>query len=257
MSTTGHYLFNDIYAKIIFMQQGNERTFEQIKSIWRFLNCDVVIHKEVELNKITRAVITLDIEKLFQMINEVEFYNTIDEIEVKDIYIINDLIKSIENLPNQKDWRGITANGYKEPKNPKYNSIKESVINEFKTYLIEQKDIIEQPQQKDEKDITKYLWFKIGLSFATGEMEKYYYLSEKNEKVFKEGYTPSKIAKELNNKGFEKYILASINNYKVNNTDKNIFYDAKKMKQIIDYCTKNNIDVIDSFTSYYKSIESN
>ena len=152
MSTTGHYPFNDIYAKIIFMQQGNERTFEQIKSIWRFLNCDIVIHKEVELNKIFRAGLTLNVKQLFQMINEVEIFNTIDEIEVKDIYIVNDLIKSIENLPNQKDWRGITANGYKEPKNPKYNSIKESVINEFKTYLLEQKEIIEQPQQEKIKD---------------------------------------------------------------------------------------------------------
>lgn len=108
MSTTGHYPFNDIDAKIIYKSIENEDKFEAIKSNW------------LTRNK--------------SNINEVE-----------NIDIINDLIKSIENIPNQKDWRGITPNGYKEPKTPKYNSIQESAINQFKRYLVEQKDKIENP----------------------------------------------------------------------------------------------------------------
>jgi len=166
MSTTGHYPFSDIYAKIIYKQQENERTFEQIKLIWEFINYDIVIHKGVELEKTIRAFLLLNPKQLFQIISESEYYNTIDNIEVLDIDIMNDLIKSIENIPNQKDWRGITLNGYKEPKTPKYSIPQMRLINQFKTYLQNKLDEITKPKVKADKqpldDLNQFFWLLDG-----------------------------------------------------------------------------------------------
>jgi len=84
------------------------------------------------------------------------------------------------------------------------------------------------------------IWFKVGLLFATGEMEVLL-------KKFDNKYL--KIAKFLNNLSYEKYILASHTNYKVTNTDKNIYYTKDKMEKIIKHCNENNIDITDDFIS--------
>ncbi|MGS0747304.1 hypothetical protein [Halpernia sp. GG3] len=60
---------------------------------------------------------------------------------------------------------------------------------------------------------TQYL-FKVGLFFAKGTMNKYFELTKNNDTVMKSGCTRPKIAKELGDCSYNKYILASINRSK-------------------------------------------
>ncbi len=93
------------------------------------------------------------------------------------------------------------------------------------------------------------IWFKVGLLFASGKMEKYYKVNDNGATVFREDYTSPKIAKDLGKEGYNKYILATIQNYPVTNrnADKNIFNSKDRMKKIVDYCKHHKIDVLPYF----------
>lgn len=112
----------------------------------------------------------------------------------------------------------------------------------------------ELPQQNEtskpyEKFKTQNL-FKVGLLFAKGEMNKYFTVNSKNETVMNNEYTAPKIAKELGNDSYNKYILASINNYKdKENGNKNIFNSLDMMTRIISHCEAEKIPV----DNYFKS----
>lgn len=93
--------------------------------------------------------------------------------------------------------------------------------------------------------------FKVGLLFATGEMNEYLTINGSNkELVSKNGLSPLKIANKLGNSSFEKYILASKNNYKTGeNKVKNIFNNLDMMNKIINHCKAENIEVDPYFMS--------
>lgn len=81
-------------------------------------------------------------------------------------------------------------------------------------------------------------WFKIGLLFATGEMDKL-------RKDF-DGVS-TKIAKHLGNeKGYRPYISESLG-VKSTISKKSVFSDRKKMEKIILHCEISNIPVIQHF----------
>src|SRR5699024_566696 len=123
----------------------------------------------------------------------------------------------------------------------------------FKNYLndIEQKDfnnltsdnanIIPQLKEKPYPDT---VWFRVGIKFATGEMDKFY---DNNYTGIKNEYSAPKIAKEIGISNAEKYILATLNNYTKTNVDKNIFANPHKIKTIIGYCKAENIELCQSF----------
>ena len=79
---------------------------------------------------------------------------------------------------------------------------------------------VELNTQPKTKDYTKKIWFKVGLLFATGEMDKLITQFKSNA---------TQIATHLGNKSFRPYISESIS--KTNDTDKNIFSSKK-------YCYK-------------------
>lgn len=111
-----------------------------------------------------------------------------------------------------------------------------------------------QPQQNeivktDEKYKTENL-FKVGLLFANGEMNKYFTINSLNEIVLNEGLSPLKVATALKNPSFEKYILASKNNYKKGeNKSKNIFINLDMMTKIINHCKAEKKEVDRYFMS--------
>ncbi|WP_034917815.1 hypothetical protein [Gillisia sp. CAL575] len=119
---------------------------------------------------------------------------------------------------------------------------------EYKIKECQEKVLINIPKENDltpeieNKDIEK-IWFKVGLLFATGEMEKYYNTSHNG---MNESYSAPKIAKEFNLPEGVKYILGTFNEYA---NDKNIFANKNKITKIKEYCQKNNIKVIDSFST--------
>jgi hypothetical protein len=100
-----------------------------------------------------------------------------------------------------------------------------------------------QTLNKRKKDYKKYLWFKLGVIIAKGGLNKY--LLE-NKKGFKDNITPLLISKELGNIGFEKYILASVKEYK---TDKDIYNSKNKMLKIVNHCKEKKINIDDDFIS--------
>jgi hypothetical protein len=114
--------------------------------------------------------------------------------------------------------------------------------------------VLNEPQQNetgnaDEVYKTQNL-FKVGLLFAKGEMNKYCTINNLNEIVLNNGLSPLKIAKELGNPSFEKWILASKNNYKNGeNKGKNIFNNLYMMTKIILDCEAKNIPVEPYFIS--------
>lgn len=110
-----------------------------------------------------------------------------------------------------------------------------------------------EPQQDkniktDEKYKTENL-FNVGLLFAKGELNKYFTINNKNEIVTNSGYSAPRIAKELKNDSYNKWILASLNNYKGTNGNKNIFNSLDMMTKIISHCEAENIPV----DAYFKS----
>lgn len=134
-----------------------------------------------------------------------------------------------------------------------YNAEKEKgTINEFweihkllkkyfdlKNQLPVIKDVIgfKIPQvTKETKPIKELMWFKVGLKFATGEIQKYSY-SE---------YSAPQIAKAVGLPGGEKNILATINSY---GNDKDMYASRMKMQIIIDHCQENNIPIDPDFLS--------
>jgi NACalpha-BTF3-like transcription factor len=129
---------------------------------------------------------------------------------------------------------------------PNYPQFESAIIEEVKTQT--------KPQQykivsKDEKYKSQNL-FKVGLLFATGEMNQYYTINNLNAIVLNEGLSPFKIADELGNLSFEKYILASKQNYKVGeNKSKNIFNNYGMMTKIINHCEAENKPIDSYFMS--------
>lgn len=87
------------------------------------------------------------------------------------------------------------------------------------------------PRNKDYKD---KIWFKVGLLFATGEMKQLAKDLDNNA---------TQIAESLEEPGFNKYILATLNDYQKSNKDKNIYASRMKMQLIIDHCRENDIEI--------------
>jgi hypothetical protein len=160
-------------------------------------------------------------------------------------YVVNDVIEILESQNQIKEFKKfIKSMAYVDHSND---------TNYFKSdirYLsILKKNIIgDLPKAetsfntKQNKDYKKRVWFKVGLLFATGKMEKYY--DEKKLSIHK-NYSAPRIASELGNDGYSKYILATINGYKIGN--KNIYNSFDKMQKIIKHCEGEKIKVIKSF----------
>lgn len=93
--------------------------------------------------------------------------------------------------------------------------------------------------------------FKVGLLFAKGEMNKYFTINSKNETIMNSEFTAPKIARDLGNENYNKWILASINNYTTDkeNGNKNIFNSIDMMSKIISHCEAENIPI----DTYFKS----
>tara|TARA_R110000765_G_scaffold411358_2_gene510443 strand:+ start:1417 stop:2163 length:747 start_codon:yes stop_codon:yes gene_type:complete len=79
-------------------------------------------------------------------------------------------------------------------------------------------------------------WFKIGLSFATGEMDDLLKANHRNA---------TKIAKKLGEANLRPYISDSIGQNL--NSDKNIFSSRDKMSKIMNFCKENNLPIIPDF----------
>lgn len=125
-------------------------------------------------------------------------------------------------------------------------------LNETLTTFEAKKLPLQQPEtDKPDETYKTQLLFKVGLLFAKGEMNKYFTVNSKGETVMNNGFTAPKIARELGDEGYNKYILATINNYTPDkeNGRKNIFNSFDMMSKIITHCEAENIAVDTYFRS--------
>lgn len=99
---------------------------------------------------------------------------------------------------------------------------------------------------KDYKDksVEDKIWFKVGVLFATGEMDALINQHDRNA---------TQIAKHLKAPNYNKYILATMNDYRDNNLDKNIYASPQKMQMIIEHCKGQNINVDPKFIARLKT----
>lgn len=93
-------------------------------------------------------------------------------------------------------------------------------------------------QEKPDEVYKTQNLFKVGLLFAKGELYKYFTVNASGETVMKNEFSAPKIANDLGNESYNKWILASINNYPPDNPNgnKNIFNSLDMMNKIISHC---------------------
>ena len=224
------------------MKFYEEENGKQI-SFWKFL----------EINKLTSGNPTHSFELLKshrlkqyedklvastdkRLLNELE--TTLFDISMLYSEWLNNEMKVVEQWLSDKHPNG-------DKKKP-LSFAEQDEIEKYKTFISNEIDstVLDKPNNK--KQITDTSWFKVGLLFATGEMEK---MINKHNGNF------TQIAKEIysdNWGSYRPYMSESVAERSAN--DKNIFHNLTKIKQIQDYCILNNIEMIDSFSSI-KSID--
>jgi hypothetical protein len=94
------------------------------------------------------------------------------------------------------------------------------------------------------ENFTTKIWFKVGLMFATGEMNV---LIKKHDNVF------TRVASELNNASYRPYISDTFGGNAKG--DKNIYESKSKMTTIHDYCKMKGIKMTEDFLDKIKAIK--
>ena len=251
-------------SKVIEFSQGNE-----IEIIEKY--CDKVtelcnqglIPIHWNQNRPTYGIehITARYNELTGNIRHLEYTNEIDlSIWLKDtygyFYIRSDGFGRLDNLAILNNFNGIRATQKNERTFDTNRllllmKIFRSASNNTLITDINKNDYQQQKTLNPEEGYKNQNLFKIGLLFATGEMNKYFSVTSLGKTVMKEGYSAPKIAEKIGNNGYNKWILATINNYAIDNVNgnKNIFNSVDMMTKIIDHCNINNIKIDPYFIS--------
>lgn len=193
---------------------------------------------------------------------QIQEYHVFDPEECIIQKWLNEFDLALEDFPfiNNKDIELLTLPNYKDDSLAKEQSrLIYSIQREFHLHAVflevqkiqafinellinehtDSKDIGKVPETlTDEFKYKESAWFKIGLLFATGEMEDL--LSKFNS-------NGTQIAEYLGNKqGFRPYITESIGINK-STSEKSVFSNSGKMNKIILHCEQNNMPVVSSF----------
>lgn len=180
------------------------------------------------------------------MIKFIKSHESILELET----LIRDTDKFIDNYTVGEvfnNWESFQFDeAYKSPLSKEsFTTFKELVLSK----IDELKNLEITSNKKQKKDYTKIVWFKVGLLYAENKLEKYIEECESNGKLsLKAGYSGIKVAEELGDIRYEKYIMGPIGGYK---GGKNVFDSIKNMEIIINYCKENKIEVCNFFIRKY------
>jgi hypothetical protein len=176
-----------------------------------------------------------------------EIQNQIREVYKSDnVFLINELQSKIRDLNLDNDY--IISN---LTHNEDYKNFFKHLIsllnwingNDNKTKQFSQNQNIETDKHKKKEN--DFIWFKVGLHFATGEIDSL---------ILEHNSNATKISKVIFGEkwgSFRPYISESIT--RNNKNDKNIFNSQSKIKEIQKYCKENNITMIDSVSVLFQS----
>lgn len=198
-----------------------------------FLN-DLLFEVDIQITHCYSYVLKNEMNNVFFDQLKTQFHNLIKlfkeitkEIFEKGFVIDEDILETFRDL----DVLVSKDESYSFEKEQRYFELKKIFLD---TSEIKDNNI------KNSGSYESSLWFQVGVKFANGEI---YSLIEKY------GNNASKISKEIDLKRGEKYILASINNYSNDNSnkEKNIFNSPQKISKIINYCKEQNISMSSKF----------
>lgn len=167
-----------------------------------------------------------------------------DRKEQVNNFISNEIKITRQRIESQKEF-------LLKMKHHKFES-KENDIQICEGYINYLKKKEQTESVKPDEDYKTQNLFKVGLLFATGKMNEYLTINGSNkELVSKNGLSPLRIANELGSPSFEKWILASKNNYTSDNKNgnKNIFNNLDMMTKIIDHCKAEKTEIDPYFMS--------
>lgn len=228
---------------------------------WYYLDATDILKKEIITN------LTVLPDKQFNVFlnyikEQIQEYHVFDPEECIIQKWLDEFDLALEDFPfiNNKDIGLLTMPNYKDDSLEKERSrLIYSIQREFHLYAVflevqkihsfideflikEYADSMElrtiKKRLENESKYKEYAWFKIGLLFATGEMEVL--LSKFNS-------NGAEIAEYLGNKkGFRPYITESIGINK-STADKSVFSKRSNMEKIILHCEENGIPVVSSF----------
>ncbi|UZH56043.1 hypothetical protein JRG66_04005 [Salinimicrobium tongyeongense] len=92
--------------------------------------------------------------------------------------------------------------------------------------------------EKETKPVEENIWFKIGLTFATG----------KAQKIYKDCKNYSEVARKLGfDSSYRNYFARTFANSEKVTDNKNIYSQPDKLKEIYQYCQKYDIEVAEDF----------
>lgn len=175
------------------------------------------------------------------------------ELEIINEQVYNEIITKKKAIPEEDEFKRLLYPGDNAP------SIEINIDN-LNNRILSAKSILEfiikkqhsevPGEKKNDNAYKNNVWFKFGVLFASGEMEKYYSFNDKKETLLKHEYSAPSVAIKLGDIRYIKYISATINNYNVksSNSDKNIFNSRDHMLKIISHCNEKEIPVTTYFT---------
>lgn len=189
---------------------------EEINSIYDYVESTELSHRRFE--KLKRETGKL-IAKELELDNVLISLNSSRNRELHDFY--SDVAYKLKDtsLPVQPNYRQ---------------------FEELKTFIQETRDSKDY-KAKSVKDRT---WFKVGVLFATGEMDQL---------ITKYNRNATRIANHLKAPHYNKYILGTMNDYRDNNLDKNVYANPEKMQMIMNHCKEQNIEVDQNFIARLKT----
>lgn len=157
-----------------------------------------------------------------------------------------DQLKELEQLQNIGKFKLLIKNTIADIQNENAELLGTSSLS------LEQNQKAQQPNKDKTEEVYKNQnLFKVGLLFAKGELNQYFKVNARGETIMNNGFSAAKIAKALGNDSYNKWILASINNYATDNPNgnKNIFNSLDMMNKIFSHCEVEKIPV----DPYFKS----
>ncbi len=130
------------------------------------------------------------------------------------------------------------------PLNKAFKAAKKN-IERLKISKIEKHPANDTEVKTNKKPIEENIWFKVGLTFATGKAQELLKKHKIGQGEYVKGYF-SKITKELGFKPTDRvYFSQTFNNTTSDN--KNIYSQLEKLHQIFQYCQNHNIKVVEDF----------
>jgi hypothetical protein len=206
---------------------------------------------KAEIDKMRKSMmqkdqLEIDIKELqiaIEILGLKQNYNNFYSISPKTSHIKN--VLNEHQITTNEAWEIVTNRKESFATNTPFTK---NVIEPILQYLRDTKFDLPKENQKVNKHLD-FIWFKVGLEFAKGNVQPLYAKYKQNKGCF------NTITKELNfDLKHRPYFSNTLNNTTIN--DKNIYSNLSKLSLIIDYCKAEEIEIHEEFSSQFNLLNS-